>query len=323
MKIIGHYHQRESLARLCRAGKIPSSLMFAGTEGVGKQLVARALAKSLIANDFSDLLESKENSDNQNSILLDSGNHPDFYFVDCASKDFNIEALRDLLYRLHLKTYIANARVIVLNDANFLSNQAANALLKTLEEPRPGTFFILICTNPAIMPSTIRSRCQLWFFDRLKESEVISILKNQDSQSDLSIEEKAKIADGAMKNLSELEKHLPIWPEIKERLLNIAQGDTFEAHTFAETLSKDKESLKEKLHLIRMLARQEMHESRQKIEKRRWAYFLNNTIEIEYLIFQRNFNATYILASVFSALSNSIDKNLQNEFCQISEVVTI
>ena len=305
MEIVGHYHQRDSLSRMAKNQQIPSGLMFAGAEGIGKQLVAKALAKALIANDYSELLESKEVSNTESSALFNSGNHPDFYFVECADKSFNIEALRELLYKLHLKTFNSNSRVIVLNDANALSIQAANALLKTLEEPRPGTYFILICSNPTMMPSTIRSRCQLWFFDRLKDSEITSIIKSQGLESKLSIEERAKIADGTMRNLSELEKHFDIWPEIQESLKKIVKGNTFEAHNFADKLGKDKDSLKEKIHLMRLYARREMLETRNQNTKRSWALFLNDCIESEYLVFQRNFNATYVLTSIFSNLSNS------------------
>ncbi|MEZ4753874.1 MAG: AAA family ATPase [Bdellovibrionota bacterium] len=312
MKIVGHYHQRESLARLVKSKLTPSAFIFAGAEGIGKQLVAKALAKAMIIGDFSDIYDAKDSEISSESTLFDSGNHPDFHFAECSNKEFNIEALRDLLYRLHLKSFNAGARVIILNDANALSTQAANVLLKTLEEPRPDTHFILICSNPSLLPSTVRSRCQLWFFDRLKDSDIRHIIDANNIDSDLSIEERSKIADGSMKNLAELEKHIDEWSSIRDDLDNIFSGDNYQAHKLAERLSKDKEVLKEKLQLIRLHARDSMLNSHDPVSKNRWALLLNDIIDSQYLIFQRNFNPTYVLTSILSSLSDSQDENFND-----------
>ncbi|MBX4186657.1 MAG: DNA polymerase III subunit [Candidatus Doudnabacteria bacterium] len=138
-KIQGHKNQIALLEKALKNGKLAHAYIFAGSDGVGKRLVAKKLAYELldIHGDF----------------------HPDLIEVT-GEGDIKIEQIRDLAYKLSLKPYQAKYKVAIIDAADTMSTQAANALLKTLEEPKDYTYIFLITSNPNRLPKTILSRSQ-------------------------------------------------------------------------------------------------------------------------------------------------------------------
>jgi DNA polymerase-3 subunit delta' len=206
-----------------------------------------------------------------------------------------------------LRAFSGAGRAVLIDNSEHLSLQAANALLKALEEPRPGTHFCLVTSNCSRLPRTLVSRCQVWFFDALKPDEIKLILQAQADSSTVPAEHIDKIAflaDGAMDNIEAISSNMEAWNELQTTLENIFKGDLAAAQSAAQQLSRDRDSLRDKLKLMRIYARQRMQETQDRGRRSRWAVCVANLLESDRLIFERNINAQYLLSSLFLSLAN-------------------
>ncbi len=151
--------EQEQAKRLLRASlrEGPAhAYLFYGPAGVGKRLAALSFA--------GELLGDRERARRQA--------HPDLYVVEPYGDQIRIDEIRALRRDLHLRPFQADRRVYLLVSAQRLNREAADALLKDLEEPPPYAVFILLAEEIASLPETIRSRCQLVPFRRLSTRAV-------------------------------------------------------------------------------------------------------------------------------------------------------
>jgi len=318
--ITGHNTQRQALRRLLIENKLPQTILLSGISGIGKRLVAQEMAHSLLCESIFQKLRTGEQIDEDLFLhnggcghcngckTLSAGNAPDYYFVDCLDKDsWNTSAIRELLYSLHLKSFSAGNRVVLFNDAEEMSAQAANALLKSLEEPRPGLYFILVSSAPSRLPPTLLSRCQSWFFNQLTPDEIEKIIAEKNLIGELAeqIDEKdlAVLADGSLDSIERLAGNLENWKDLGQRLDAIASGKLERGLETAKEIAKDKKTLRDNIQLLRIHARKRMHESAEAKEQLKWSLCLSNLLSAEQYIFQRNLNASYVLQQVFTDLS--------------------
>lgn len=150
--ISGHKRQLELLEKSVANGKLSHAYLFAGPEGVGKRMIAMKMAEALLTPQPSSLT-------------------PDLIEID-GKDGIKIEQIRELIYKLSLKPYSAKYKVAVIDAAEQMTIEAANALLKSLEEPKPYTIIILITSNPNRLPKTIISRTQKINFGLVEGREV-------------------------------------------------------------------------------------------------------------------------------------------------------
>ncbi|MBX7136498.1 MAG: hypothetical protein K1X83_00840 [Oligoflexia bacterium] len=305
-EIVGHEPQRARLKHLVQNGKIPGTLAFSGQSGVGKLPVARELTRTLLcqsapgnpaANPYGGC--NKCNS----CQLFDAGNHPDFHFVNCHEKeDASVAAIREVLHRLSLRGFAGQNRVTIFNDAESLSIQAANILLKALEEPSNNTFFILVTANHSKLPATLLSRCQLWHFDNLDPAEIEKVLSRRSARGEIhlsreALHEVALLADGTLDGIDRIISDLDSWKDIKQHLDQLELGAVHEYFNFVREISKDRDRLRAKLGQIRIYSRQRMLLSDTPRAQKLWSVFLTNIIESERLIFERNLAAATVLCA--------------------------
>jgi DNA polymerase-3 subunit delta' len=158
-----------------RPNGIPGTLLLAGPPGVGKRSFARVLAQGILCPDRGGTGEPCGAC--ASCRLFASGSHPDFRLIEPAAEEANADApepagpsprasrailvgqIRELGDFLAVTSHLAGAKVIVIQPADRLHPSAANALLKTLEEPRSGTVLILVSDRPQRLLATVRSRC--------------------------------------------------------------------------------------------------------------------------------------------------------------------
>ena len=125
--------------------------LFHGPPGVGKRAAARSFAGVLLGDDR----------------RVEGGTHPDLFSLEALGDMIRIDEIRALHRDLHMRPYEADRRVYVISDAHLLNEDAADALLKDLEEPPPYAVIVLVADELGPIPETIRSRCQLVPFRRL------------------------------------------------------------------------------------------------------------------------------------------------------------
>lgn len=141
-----------------RLGHAP---LIHGPYGIGKRHLGEWLARLLLCSQPD---EAGACGECQSCRLFGGGTHPDLFVVDVPEdkQGIGVDQVRELIERLQLTASLGSNRVGLMRQAEAMNRNAANALLKTLEEPPPGAWLILLSEQPARLPATIRSRCQQW-----------------------------------------------------------------------------------------------------------------------------------------------------------------
>ena len=167
------------LALAIKQHRIPQALLITGNKGMGKQVLARHFAQSLLC--FSRDSEGNFCGQCKSCTLFLAETHPDCSLIEPEEKgkSIPIAAIRQLTTKLSLKPQFDSQRVVIINPAENMNNAAANAFLKYLEEPTERTTLILITENSSKILATISSRCQKMFIARPKPNEIKNWLKQQ------------------------------------------------------------------------------------------------------------------------------------------------
>jgi len=164
------------LRRAWERKRLTHALLFTGPAGVGKLATAKALALGL----HCDVAPFEACGACDACRTITAGTHPDVRIVAGPledRRDISIEQVRDLQRELGFRSMSAHPKIGIVNDAECLTLQAQNALLKTLEEPGGATVLMLVAVNAAALAPTILSRCQHVGFDPLSTTEVVRILE--------------------------------------------------------------------------------------------------------------------------------------------------
>jgi DNA polymerase-3 subunit delta' len=177
--IIGQGRALRILLGTLKRGRVPSSAILSGDTGIGKRLTAVNYAKAINCLEPADLdccdmcISCKK---------IDSETHPDVMTIVPENGEIRIEAVRKVEETLSLKPHEGRKKIVIIDDAETMNIYAANAFLKTLEEPPPDSLILLISSNPDRLPDTIRSRCMNIKFYPLPLEECKNlILKNAGS----------------------------------------------------------------------------------------------------------------------------------------------
>ncbi len=201
--LIGHKILQDDLQQLFKSGNMPHALLLSGRKGIGKSLLAKHFACRVICGaDESSMFEAEGLSFNQNHHLypqIEAGACPDLLEVNIADdkKAITVGQIRQMLTKLSLSS--DGKRVVIVNDADTMNNAAANALLKTLEEPGQGVHIVLVVHNVSRVLPTIISRCRHFKVGPLTDDQVDQALQNElPSLSAVQRDELVEIAKGSV-----------------------------------------------------------------------------------------------------------------------------
>jgi DNA polymerase III delta' subunit len=166
--IQGHSQITQILKSYCLSGKVPHAFLFAGAPGLGKTFVAKEFFKAL------NCLEKSGDSCNKcrSCLKVIAGTHPDLIELTPGTRTIKVDDVRGVLAEVGLKPFEAHMKGIIIEPAEHLGKESANALLKTLEEPPSSTVIMLISHRPKLLLPTIVSRCQ---FIRFSEDEAVRV----------------------------------------------------------------------------------------------------------------------------------------------------
>ncbi len=207
-EVKGQEHITKTLANAVKTNKIAHAYLFVGPRGVGKTSVARIFAKTLNCEKGPTPTPCNVCT---NCVKITKGISLDVLEIDGASNR-GIDQIRELKERIKFSPVEGRYKIYIIDEVHMLTNEAFNALLKTLEEPPPHVIFIFATTDPQKLPPTILSRCQRFDFKKLPSniiSEEIGYILNSES---VEFEKEAialvsRVADGSMRDaLSILEQ---------------------------------------------------------------------------------------------------------------------
>jgi DNA polymerase-3 subunit gamma/tau len=206
--IVGQQHVTRTIANAIESNRVAHAYIFAGVRGVGKTTAARVLAKALNCAKGA-TAEPDNTCDSCREIS--AGTSLDVLEIDAASNR-GIDQIRELREMVRYAPASSRYKVVILDEAHQLTDEASNALLKTLEEPPEGVVFILATTRAEDLAETIKSRAQLFQFRSLTFQEIAGEIERIVKAEDLQIESGAvavlaRAAEGSLRDgLSLLEQ---------------------------------------------------------------------------------------------------------------------
>ena len=191
--LLGQDHMVQTLVNSFESGRIAQAWMLTGIRGVGKTTTARILARSLIyKTDKVDEPTTHCDVMGENCAAVMAGSHIDVIEIDAASNT-SVENIRDIIEKIRYRPLQARYKVYIIDEVHMLSNQAFNALLKTLEEPPAHVKFIFATTEIQKIPLTIVSRCQRFDLRRIDTNLLATHLGNIIEREKLEAENEALI----------------------------------------------------------------------------------------------------------------------------------
>ena len=191
------------IERAIQTKHIAHAYLFTGPEGVGKKKTATAMAQYLnCTGKAPDSLHSCGKC--PSCIQAQTGSQPDIIFLEPDGASIKIEQIRTLLAKVSLRNYDSAYKVVIINDAHLMTEQAANCLLKTLEEPTANTVFLLVTAQVQNLPVTILSRCQQIQFQTLSPALIKELLAELYPAQQSRIGLAATLAKGSMPTAAEL-----------------------------------------------------------------------------------------------------------------------
>lgn len=168
-EIAGHQQIVQTLMNAVSRDHVVHAYLFSGPAGVGKETTARAFARALLC---SQPVAGDACGVCRDCRQLMSHNHPDFYTLQPAGASIKIEQVRGMLRRIPYRSYQGGRKVFLIQQAELMTADASNCLLKTLEEPPGDTVIILISDQPQSLLPTIISRCQQCSFKSIPLPEL-------------------------------------------------------------------------------------------------------------------------------------------------------
>lgn len=163
--IIGHSRLKEQFARLIDEDRIPHAMIFAGPAGIGKTLMAIAVASALVGRRVFPDLASREGE-------AVAGDKDDAFYLAPMGAMLKVDQFRQLQGELALQGEVGHRRVCIIDHVETMNTEFANRMLKILEEPPSGVCFILITDQPDLLLPTIISRCARFTFDPVGDDEM-------------------------------------------------------------------------------------------------------------------------------------------------------
>lgn len=264
--IHGHDDIAERFRRTLARNRLASTYLFVGPAGIGKKRFALALAKSLLCQQAgADPLDPCGRC--ESCRFFDAGSHPDLDVVGLP-KDKSTLPLElfigdkehrnqdGLCHRISLRPFLGGRKVAIINDADHFSQESANCLLKTLEEPPPRSLMILIGTSPSKQLPTIRSRSQVVRFQPLPIDTVAEILLSTGATTDSDTAVRlAMYGEGSVERAYELADPA-IWQFRAQLLHDLAAPDTNvvrmskAVQSFVDEAGKEASDRRERLRTI-------------------------------------------------------------------------
>ena len=243
--IVGHEQIITQLHHAIQSNRIAGAYLFAGATGVGKEAIAIHFAKSI------NCLESGDNACGTciSCRKADVGNHPDTQVVSPSGAWIRIDQIRELQKRIVYRPLEGMRKIVILREAERMNLEAANCLLKTLEEPPAESVLILLTANLDALLPTIRSRCQIIKFNPLPPNELAVYLNERFHLGEREALSVATLAGGAIgKALTHLKSHdaeeFEANQHVNEEIPEILTGtDRLAAFRIAEHFSENPDEL--------------------------------------------------------------------------------
>lgn len=262
--IIGNDEIKNALEKSVNQNKVSHSYLFLGIQGIGKKKIAIEFAKMLLC-----LSNTKYCNNCKSCIEFDTNNNPDFLLIEPDGNSIKIEQIRDMQKKIQEKPIISNKKVYIIDDADFMTQEAQNCLLKTLEEPPDFATIILIGANSNAFLPTIKSRCTILNYSKIKDDEMLQFLNNYENIQNIN-KNMLQMFQGSIGKAIALKEKQEEYIKIEEIINSMDKYDLVDFINNSEFLYKAKEEINEILEYINIIL----------LNKAKQKYLYTNCIKI-------------------------------------------
>lgn len=245
--IVGNEKNKELLNQIIETNNIAHSYMFVGEESIGKMLFAKEFAKAILC-----MNDEKPCNKCKSCIEFYTHNNPDFIILEPDGNSIKIDQIRELTKNVYEKPVVSARKVYIINDSNYMTKEAQNSLLKTLEEPPEYVTIILIASNENLFLPTIKSRCTKITFNKLTNNELAKVLEKEYNYTNIP-EITFKIADGSVGRAISLKDSEEIYTKVDKVFSRLENIDIIDLISNKEEVFKDKEEVIQILNYINLI----------------------------------------------------------------------
>ena len=246
-KILGNEKIKQELIKSIKQNKMSHSYMFIGTSGIGKKLIAKDFSKMILCTG-----EEKYCNKCKSCVEFDSNNNPDFQIIEPDGLSIKIDQIRQMQKRILEAPIESDKKVYIIDDADLMTTEAQNCLLKTLEEPPEFVTIILIGSREYNFLSTIKARCTIIKFQDISNEEIKQYLFENDGISEIS-ENMFDVFKGSIGKAKELKDKQELYNNIFDIIENITQLDLIDTLKRADVIYKSQEDKNEILESINII----------------------------------------------------------------------
>jgi len=253
-QVFGHEPQKDLLRRALQSGRLAHAYLFEGPDGVGKQLLALALVRALFCTQGTGCGTCAA------CRKVDHHNHPDLHLLEPDGGVIRIEQVREIQRELAFRPLEARQKICLIDNAEAMNTAAANALLKTLEEPPGDALLILLSARPDSLLPTIRSRCQRIPFGRLPHDLLSRLLMERLELDTTEAHLLSALSEGSLKKAlgRDRELYLNRRPELLKAVAGMHASRISPISALATRLAEDKEQLPDLLDLLQSYLRDQL-----------------------------------------------------------------
>lgn len=250
--LLGNDKIKQELLDVVRSGNVSHSYMFVGEEGLGKCLFALDFAKLILC-----MSENKpECNDCESCVKFLSQNHPDFIKVEPDGNSIKIAQMREMQENIYQKPIVSSKKVFIINNAEKMTQEAQNSLLKTLEEPPSYIVIILIVSNENLLLNTIKSRCLKLNFQNIGKAEILKYLEANNLKQEFT-DNMVNLCNGSIGKLEEIRQNIELYRNTENIIINILNtryDSVIDVIKDSELLYKSKEKITNMLEYMEVIA---------------------------------------------------------------------
>lgn len=246
-KIIGNDFIKEQLEKSLNNNQISHSYLFIGIEGIGKKLIATEFAKAILC-----LNDKKYCNNCKSCIEFDSDNNPDFLYIEPDGNSIKIDQIREMQKKLQEKPIISKNKVYIINNADKMTTEAQNSLLKTLEEPPEFVTIILIGSNENMFLTTIKSRCMILHFNKIDDNQMKKYLKENQGLNEVT-QNMLELFQGSIGKAIELKDKQNEYLELEKMIEKLSNTNLIDVVKSADILYQTKDEIYEMLDYINIV----------------------------------------------------------------------
>lgn len=246
-ELIGNEKIKQNLIKTLNNQTISHSYMFIGTKGIGKKEFAKEFAKGILCTNE----ENKLCGNCKSCIEFVNSNNPDYYEIQLEDDEnsIKIDTIRQMQKKVQELPIVSNKKVYIIDDSEYLTKDAQNCLLKTLEEPPEFVTIILIVSNENKILNTIKSRCIKIYFNNLTDEELKKYI-NENIETNNFSENMLKACGGSIGKVKKIYENKEIYSNLDNVFNNIESYTLLDVIPKLEILYKSKDEIQDILDYL-------------------------------------------------------------------------